>query len=448
LDQLHLAQGYPENDENSTGSAYGKSLFIMLSPAKMGLNEALGLFAHEYTHCMNAWKTKVTLPAWLNEGVACYFGRQISTKDWIKSITDQRGKPAIQDIFNTDMGYAYSFIVAYYIIKTKGMPAMAKFVENMNYSDIGYSGLPALQNDWNNFLDVYLNSQTNVNVKFSVNMTDMIAAGYFNPATDKVYVKGDWNWWNGQQMTLETGNIYSISVPINTYSFNEYKFFTNSASAPNKGLELNTDESIDGNRLLDIYNAPKTLGVVQFKSNAIPSIANVDMKKISDKVQVLKFHGRIWNSPSFNTFKYPFKLISASDYQSQKPADAFAFDAGFVGANDTIYISEPVTNEQIATFNNVTNVALYYLCQAYLYHFYQTRNMPLIFKVGFPLFEAGLMPSDETVKTAVTAYGGSFTSFDALNNRSTFVSNNGKAVAAAFGEFMNIFKNWGYGMIS
>jgi len=448
LDQLHLAQGYPENDENSTGSAYGKSLFIMLSPAKMGLNEALGLFAHEYTHCMNAWKTKVTLPAWLNEGVACYFGRQISTKDWIKSITDQRGKPAIQDIFNTDMGYAYSFIVAYYIIKTKGMPAMAKFVENMNYSDIGYSGLPALQNDWNNFLDVYLNSQTNVNVKFSVNMTDMIAAGYFNPATDKVYVKGDWNWWNGQQMTLETGNIYSISVPINTYSFNEYKFFTNSASAPNKGLELNTDESIDGNRLLDIYNAPKTLGVVQFKSNAIPSIANVDMKKISDKVQVLKFHGRIWNSPSFNTFKYLFKLISASDYQSQKPADAFAFDAGFIGANDTIYISEPVTTEQIATFNNVTNVALYYLCQAYLYHFYQTRNMPLIFKVGFPLFEAGLMPSDETVKTAVTAYGGSFTSFDALNNRSTFVSNNGKAVAAAFGEFMNIFKNWGYGMIS
>jgi hypothetical protein len=58
--------------------------------------------------------------------------------------------------------------------------------------------------------------------------------------------------------------------------------------------------------------------------------------------------------------------------------------------------------------------------------------MPLIFKVVFTLFEAGLMPSDETVKTAVTAYGGSFTSFDALNNRSTFVSNNGKAVAAAF----------------
>jgi len=448
LDHLHLAQGYPENDENSTGSAYGKSLFIMLSPAKMGLNEGLGLFAHEYTHCLNAWKTKVTLPAWLNEGVACYFGRQISTKDWIKSITDQRGKPAIQDVFNTDMGYAYSFIVAYYLIKTKGMPAMAKFIENMNYSDIGYSGLPALQNDWNNFLDVYLNTQTNVNVKFSVNMTDMIAAGYFNPATDKVYVKGDWNWWNGQQMALETGNIYSISVPINTYSFNEYKFYTNSPTAPNGGLELNTDETIDGNRLLDIFNEPKTLNTVQFKSNAIPSIANVDMKKISDKVQVLKFHGRIWNAPSFNTFKYPFKLISPTEYQSQKPSDAFSFESGFVGTNDTIYISEPMTTEQIATFNNVTNVALYYLCQAYLFHYYQTRNMPLIFKVGFPLYEAGLMPSDETVKTAANAYGGSFASFDALNNRSTFISNNGKAVAGAFGEFMNIFKNWGYGMIS
>jgi len=76
LDQLHLAQGYPENGEYSTGSAYGKSKLVMLSPFKMSLEDALGLLAHEYTHCLEAWKTKVTLPAWLNEGVACYYGRQ------------------------------------------------------------------------------------------------------------------------------------------------------------------------------------------------------------------------------------------------------------------------------------------------------------------------------------------------------------------------------------
>lgn len=183
------------------------------------------------------------------------------------------------------------------------------------------------------------------------------------------------------------------------------------------------------------------------KTEVIP-IPGVDMQKIQNRLEVLKYHGRIWFNPPFSTFVYLFNVISASDYQTQKPADAFPFEAGFVTANGTITISEPITNEQKAVFPDLTSVALYYLNQAYIFHYYQTNQMPLIFKVGFPLFESGLLPSDATIKAAVNAYGGFLPSFDVLNNRAGFIANNGMAVAGVFAEFMNVFKNWGYPLIT
>lgn len=275
-------------------------------------------------------------------------------------------------------------------------------------------------------------------------MADMIASKFFIPGADKVYVKGDEYGLGTKEMTLESGTIYSVTIPVNTYSLNEYKFYTNSATAPNNGLELNTDETVSGYRLLDITNSAVTLSAVTFNSSAMAAIQGVDMAKIYNKIEVLRYHGKIWNNPAFSAFKYSFKLLSATEYQSQKPTDAFAFDAGFVATDGTINISEPTTTEQKAVFANTTQVAVYYLCQSYMYYFYQTRNLPLLFKVGFPVFEAGILPNDATIKTAVNAYGGSFSSFDVLNNRTTFISNNGLAIAGAFAEFMSIFKNWGY----
>ncbi len=444
LDQLHLAQGYPENGESSIGSAYGKSKLIMLSPYKMGFEEALGLVAHEYTHCLEAWKTKVTLPAWLNEGVACYYGRNFSTKDWIKSEILKQGKPNIAEVFNGYMGYAYSGIIAYYIIKTKGEAAMAKFVENMNYADIGYANLAALQTDWWNFLDVYLDYQTTVNVKFSVDMTDMISVNYFKAGTDKVYVKGSFNDWTPQQLTLESGTVYSGTFAVKRYNLFEYKFLTNSATAPNGGLELNVDETTLGNRLLDVENASKTLPVVKFNSNAVPGL---DMTPINNKINVLKVHGLPYTTPSFSNFKYSFKVLTASEYEAQKPSDALPFDVGFVASDGTINVSEPTTDAQKAVFKDINKAAVYYLCQSYMYFFYQTKGLPLLFKVGFSAYEAGLNPTDTTIKEAINKFGGSFSSFDLLNNSTTFIANSGWTVAYAFGEFMNVYKNWGYPLI-
>lgn len=446
LDQLHIACGYPENGPSSIGSAWGATLITMLAPSKSSLDDALGLFTHEFTHCLIASKTKVTLPAWINEGVASYYGRQFSTKDWIKTMMDQQGKPNIADIWNGNMGYAYSGILAYYIIKTKGEAAMAKFIENMNYTDIGYANLAALQTDWHAFLDVYLDYQTTVNVKFSVDMADMIGAKYFNTATDKVFVntRGTLSDWSLRQMTLESGTVYSVTLPFNRYNFFEYKFSTNSSTAPNGGYELKVDDTTIGSRLLDVENSNKTLTTVKFKSTATTPVTEIDMTSINKKINVLKVHGKPWETPDFSTFKYFFNVLTPSEFEAQKPVDSMPFDCGFVSTDGTINVCTPTTSSQLVVFKDINQAALYYLCQSYMYYFYQTRNLPLLFKIGFAAYESGANPTDAVIKTAVNAFGGTLTSFDVLNNPSTFTSNNGFAVAYAFGEFMSVFKNWGY----
>lgn len=443
LDQLHMACGFPENGPSSIGSAWGATLITMLAPSKSSLDDALGLFTHEYTHCLNASKTKVQLPAWLNEGVASYYGRQFSTKDWIKSMMDQQGKPNIADVWNGNMGYAYSGIIAYYIIKTKGEAAMAKFIENMNYSDIGYSNLAALQTDWHAFLDVYLDYQTTVDVKFSVDMAKMMGGNYFKAGTDKVYVqlRGTLSDWSSRQMTLESGTVYSVTVPVNRYNFFEYRFYTNSATAPNGGYELKVDETTLGYRLLDVENLNKTLPVATFQSNAV---SGLDMTSINKMIQVLKVNPRTGNTPDFSAFSYAFEVLTAAEYNAQKPTDALPFDCGFVSADGTIHVSAPTTGSQLAVFKDIDKAAVYYLCQAYLYYYYQTTGLPLLLKVGLPAYESRQEPTDAVVKTALNAYGGTLSSFNLLNDPSTFAANNGFAVAHAFGEFMNIFKNWGY----
>ena len=446
LDQLHLVCGYPENGPGSIGSAWGSGLITMVGPSAFGLDGALGLFSHEYTHCLIASKTKVTLPAWLNEGVASYYGNNFSTKDWIKYEMNQQGKPLIANVFDGSMGYAYSSIVAYYIIKTKGEAAMAKFIENMNYADIGYANLEALQADWWNFLDVYLDYETKVQVKFSVDMADMIGSEYFNPASDKVFVNLHRNIydWYSTPMTLESGTIYSVTVPLNRYNFFDYRFSTNSPTAPNGGYELKVNQTVAGTRLLDVVNSNITLPAVKFSSDAV---SGLNMTQINNKIKVLKVQGKPWTTPGFSTFKYAFNVLTPTEFNAQKPADALPFDCGFVSADGTVHVSTPTTAAQLAVFKDINKAALYYLCQSYLYYYYQTTGLPLLLKVGFPAYEASLDPTDTDVENAVNSYGGSFANFGLLNNATTFTQNNGWTIAYAFAEFMSAYKNWGFPMI-
>jgi len=75
-----------------------------------------------------------------------------------------------------------------------------------------------------------------------------------------------------------------------------------------------------------------------------------------------------------------------------------------------------------------------------------TGNASQTEQIGFPLFESGLLPPDSVVRKAINAYGGSFASFDVLNNRTTFVTNNGLAimVAAELSKQETIAREFGY----
>lgn len=184
-----------------------------------------------------------------------------------------------------------------------------------------------------------------------------------------------------------------------------------------------------------------------YSTTKINSNAGIDTIPINNMINVLKVHGKPWNTPDFSMFKYSFNVLTSGEYSTQKPSDALPFDCGFVSANGTINVSAPTTAAQLAVFKDINKAAVYYLCQAYMYYFYQTSGLPLLLKVGFPAYESMLDPTDAMIKTAVNAYGGTFPSFDVLNNHTTFVANNGWTIAYVFGEFMNAYKNWGYPMI-
>lgn len=93
-------QSFPSFRPSSIGSAWGANLITMVGPSAFGPNVALGLFRHEFTHCLVAAKTKVNIPAWLIEGVASCYGQNISTKDWIKGEMNLSGKPQIEKLFD------------------------------------------------------------------------------------------------------------------------------------------------------------------------------------------------------------------------------------------------------------------------------------------------------------------------------------------------------------
>ena len=185
------------------------------------------------------------------------------------------------------------------------------------------------------------------------------------------------------------------------------------------------------------------IGVSQlYSTTKINPVAGIDTIPIHNMINVLRVTNKAWNTPDFSTFNYAFNVLTSGEYSTQKPFDALPFDCGFVSANGTINISAPTTAAQLAVFKDINKAAVYYLCQAYMYYFYQTSGLPLLLKVGFPAYESSLDPSDAVIKTAVNTYSGTFASFDVLNNPTTFVANNGWTIAYAFGEFMNVYKNW------
>lgn len=159
---------------------------------------------------------------------------------------------------------------------TKGEPALAKFVENMNYGDIGYTDFISFQLAWWNFLETFVNPQIKSDVKFSVDMADMIKYGYFDPNTDHVCMRGAYNSWGKTQLLPESGTVYSATAPFSQFYFIEYKFFTDNSSAPNGGWESDFTGGLSSNRLLTVGNTAITLTTPKFNF----PVPDIDLSKL------------------------------------------------------------------------------------------------------------------------------------------------------------------------
>jgi hypothetical protein len=91
-------------------------------------------------------------------------------------------------------------------------------------------------------------------------------AGKFNPASDRVFIKGSFNNWGETNALTREGSstIWSVNVGLNANSYYQYKFFINSAGAANGGWESKPGFTNDGNRALNTGTAAIILPTVYF----------------------------------------------------------------------------------------------------------------------------------------------------------------------------------------
>ena len=168
--------------------------------------------------------------------------------------------------------------------------------------------------------------------------------------------------------------------------------------------------------------------------------AQIDQTAVDRQVNYLNSQIKyFWDQQIFNPQITP---ISASQYESQKPADALSFDCGYLDDDGKVFVSDPVTDAQKKIFRNITDAALYYASQSFLRFYFRVKTMPVWFIAGFAAFEADLKIDDNMIKEAINNYGGSIPSFTRMNDRAEFDSKNCIAIAYLWGELMNVTYGW------
>lgn len=102
-------------------------------------------------------------------------------------------------------------------------------------------------------------------------------------------MRGAFNGWSlSKQLIRESGNIYSLTIPLVQYFFYEYKFFIDAPGAENGGWEGNMNATTMGNRLLDLEDKPLILPVAGY--NVITGIKPVTFSNIKLFVQNHSLH--------------------------------------------------------------------------------------------------------------------------------------------------------------
>ena len=307
-----LAYGNPWGYDWIIGYANGRNDLVLVSPKTRGGDKDAGLIGHEFTHIFVHWKTKTDVPIWLNEGAACYFAGEPGEESFnlrfngeIQYCIDNYfggNLPELSKVEGSDFaefgGYSIGASTADFIFNTKGSDAFVALFENMDYSVIGYNSKAEFQTAWHNFLrEEYL--VPHVNLNFKVDLRKYESLGLFNPATDKVYIGGDFCSWYPYLMKKTGNGIYSFSFPAKKNTEYHYKFKINTQGAANDGWE-----SLEiGDRTITTSGADIIIPIVGFNSTDSQILTvkfSVDMNYQISKGVFNKKTDKVYLKGSFN----------------------------------------------------------------------------------------------------------------------------------------------------
>jgi len=123
----------------------------------------------------------------------------------------------------------------------------------------------------------YTPLNASVNVTFRVDVSGLIHSGTFNPAADKVYLKGSFNNWqtNDEMIKSTAGYVYSITKTLEEFSYYEYKYFITSPSAGNGGFEDSVGAAA-GNRYYNTLRFDTQLKI-DYYNNIEPYTENLSL---------------------------------------------------------------------------------------------------------------------------------------------------------------------------
>lgn len=281
-----LAYGSPVGPDWVGGTAFGHSDLVILSPRiYSGGKIDEGLVGHEFAHAIVDCKKHSYVHAWLNEGAACYYGGEpaaigLRMDGQIRDLLNNKYhgvKPELSSIeswsFADNDGYPLSTSIADFIINSFGSSKFAQFIVDTDYSVLGFASKSEFQAAWHKFLDdVYLPPTPFVHLK--IDMGYYISKGWFNPATDKVYIGGPFTSWFPYLLANQSNGIYSYTLPCVENKSYEYKFKISTAGAANGGWEENVGTGTNGDRVLQPTTVDQTLPTAMY-NNTNPTLSLV-----------------------------------------------------------------------------------------------------------------------------------------------------------------------------
>lgn len=116
-----------------------------------------------------------------------------------------------------------------------------------------------------------------VQVKFNVDMSYQIEDGTFHPSTDHVYLRGAFNNWDlSNAMTSDGNGVYSTTINLTSYTWYEFKFFTDAEGFSNNGYEHTVGAGRDNRIIIINTDAAFDIGKVYFNN------ANLILRKAGE----------------------------------------------------------------------------------------------------------------------------------------------------------------------